>query len=58
MAVESKLESRNERDLLTETELDGVVAGANNYAGMMQVISTCLRMMADTQKAVVANIRC
>ena len=57
MAAESKLESRNDRDSLTETELDGVVAGADNYANTMQLISNVLRMLADTQKAVIANIR-
>ena len=57
MAVESKIESRNERDALSETELDGVVAGASDFTTMMQVLSNCLRTMADTQKAIIANIR-
>lgn len=50
MAAETKIERQNERDPLTETELDGVVGG-------MQLLSNLLRMMADTQKAVISNFR-
>jgi hypothetical protein len=58
MAAELKIESRNQRDRLTETELDSVTAGAlSDYANMMQCISNCLRMLADTNKAIVGNIR-
>ena len=58
MAADSKFENRNERDCLTETDLDGVVAGAlSDYTNMMQTLAACMRMLADTQKAIVANIR-
>ena len=59
MAVGSKIESRNDRDVLSEAELDGIAAGAaaEDYSRMMQLLSNCLRMMADTQKAIIANIR-
>jgi len=50
MTTELKNEHRKERDRLTEIELDDVVAG-------MQLLSNCLRMMADLQKAMVGNIR-
>jgi hypothetical protein len=56
MAAESKIESRNQRDRLTETELDGVVA-ASAAANTTQLLSNCMRMIADTQKAIIGNIR-
>ena len=58
MAVESRIESRNERDCFSETELDGVTAGTgNSYNRMMELMSKVLQSVADTQKAIIANIR-
>jgi hypothetical protein len=59
MAADSKFEDKPERASLTDTELDGVVAGSamSDYANMMQTLAACMRMLADTSKALVGNIR-
>ncbi|MFY9957737.1 hypothetical protein [Bradyrhizobium sp.] len=53
MVAETKIEKQNERDLLTEIELEGVV-GATDLLGF---ISDCLRTMSDTSKNVISNMR-
>ena len=55
MAADTRFEDRPERASLADTELDGVVGG--DGTNMMQTLSACLRMMADLQKSITANIR-
>jgi hypothetical protein len=58
VADESKTESRNSRDGLTESALDGVTGGANGkYDRLMEMMSKVLQSAADIRKSIVANIR-
>jgi hypothetical protein len=44
---------------LSLDQLEIVSAGSPNsdYVSMMQLLSNCLRMLHDTQKAIVSNVR-
>jgi len=46
-------------DELNDAALAAVTGGDDNktYASMLNTVSTVLRMLADTQKAIIANIR-
>ena len=57
MTVELKNERRNDRDRLIDTELDRVVAGAEKYNRMMELMSKVISMAGETKKAIIANIR-
>jgi 2-keto-3-deoxy-L-rhamnonate aldolase RhmA len=57
MAAETKVERQNERDLLTETGLDGVVGGATDLSTQLQCLSDYFSKMSDMTHDVIANIR-
>ena len=57
MAAETKVERQNERDLLAQTELDGVIGGATDLSTMLQCLSDYSSKMSDVTHDVIAYIR-
>ena len=57
MATDKKFESCNNCDLLSEIELDGVVAGATDLKKFWEALSVIMKGNSEVMKALTSNIR-